>query len=88
MKTYDPNTFNKCAICGNPVHPIQETSAEPLSDGIACVSCAYGRVYPTKCNKGIPSHKVTEKNPQTGRWETLIVPDNPKQKDFFTPDKQ
>ena len=69
-----PEGWNKCALCGKPVHPWQETSAEPLADGIACVSCAFDRVDATRQNKGIPSHKVTEKD-RGGRWRTKIVPD-------------
>lgn len=69
-----PENWNKCALCGNPVHPWQETSAEPLADGIACVSCAFDRVDATRQNKGIPSHKATRKD-RDGRWRTEIVPD-------------
>lgn len=68
--------WNRCELCGKVVHPYQETSAAPLAVGIACVSCAWNRVDATRRNKGIPSHKVTSKDPQTGKWETKIVPDN------------
>lgn len=71
---YNKDDFKKCALCGKPVHPLQETSAEPLADGIACVSCAFGRVDATRKNGGIPSHKVTSKN-RDGKWCTIIVPD-------------
>lgn len=71
----DCSKWKKCAICGKTVHPLQETSAEPLADGIACVSCALNQVDATRKNHGIPSHKVTDKDPQTGRWRTRIVPD-------------
>ena len=77
MSEYNPENFKKCALCGKPVHPLQETSAEPLADGIACVSCAFGPVYATRMNNGIPSHKVTERDPQTGKWQTRIVADKP-----------
>ena len=79
---YNKDEFKKCSLCGEPVHPLQETSAEPLADGIACVSCAFGRVDATRKNNGLPSHKVTEKD-RDGRWRTMIVPDEvrmPKQK--------
>lgn len=76
MKTEDRSKWNKCALCGKTVHPLQETSAQPLSDGIACVSCAFNQVDATRHNHGIPSHKVTERDQQTGRWRTRIVPDN------------
>ncbi len=69
-------SWNKCALCGKTVHPWQETSAAPLAEGIACVSCAVNRVDATRQNKGIPSHKVTERNPQTGKWNTRIVRDD------------
>jgi hypothetical protein len=67
--------WKKCSLCGKTVHPWQEDSAEPLAEGIACVSCFIGRVHPTRVNKGVPSHRTTERNYQTGRWETKIVPD-------------
>lgn len=72
----DRSKWKKCALCGKTVHPLQETSAEPLADGIACVSCAFNQVHATRQNRGIPSHKVTDKDPQTGRWRTRIVPDD------------
>jgi len=68
---------NKCAICGKPVHPLQETSAEPLAKVIACVSCAFNRVDATRRNNGIPSRKITTKN-RDGKWVTLIVADEMK----------
>lgn len=64
----------KCALCGKWVHPYQQTSAQPLADGIACVSCAFGKVDATRKNNGIPSHKTTEKD-RNGRFRTIIVPD-------------
>lgn len=67
--------WRKCALCGKDVHPLQQTRAAPLSDGIACVSCAFNRVDATRRNNGIPSRKVTEKN-RDGRWETRIVADS------------
>lgn len=70
----DKSTWKRCALCGKPVHPLQETSAEPLSDGIACVSCAFDRVNATRQNKGIPSHKSMEKG-QDGKWHFKIVAD-------------
>ena len=71
----DKSTWKRCALCGEPVHPLQETSAEPLSDGIACVSCAFDRVNATRQNKGIPSHKNLEKD-QDGKWRVSIVADD------------
>lgn len=68
------SNWSRCAICGKPVHPMQESSAAPLADGIACVSCAYGRVWPTIRNKGVPSHFTTERN-REGRYESKIVAD-------------
>ena len=76
MVIEDRSKWKKCALCGKTVHPWQETSAEPLSDGIACVSCAFDRVDATRYNRGIPSHKVTQRDPQTGKWKTTIVPDD------------
>lgn len=70
-----PKEHKKCAVCGKSVHPLQETSAEPLAKGIACVSCAFNRVDATRRNNGIPSRKVTQKD-RDGRWKTTIVPDN------------
>lgn len=69
---------NKCTICGKSVHPLQETSAEPLAKGIACVDCAFNRVDATRKNNGIPSRKVTTKN-RDGKWVTLIVADKVKE---------
>ena len=66
--------WKNCAICGKSVHPLQQTSALPLADGIACVSCAFNRVDATRRNNGIPSHKSTEKN-RDGRWVTKLVSD-------------
>ena len=71
----DKSTWKRCALCGEPVHPLQETSAEPLSDGIACVGCAFNRVDATRQNKGIPSHKRVEKD-RDGKWRTNIVADD------------
>lgn len=71
----DRTTWNKCALCGKVVHPWQEASSEPLADGIACVSCQISRVYATRCNNGIPSHRTCRKNQHTGKWETVIIPD-------------
>ena len=76
MTTEDRSKWNNCALCGKTVHPWQETSAQPLADGIACVSCAFNQVDATRKNHGIPSHKVTQKDPQTGRWSTVIVADD------------
>ena len=76
MINEDRSEWKKCALCGKIVHPWQETSAEPLAKGIACVSCAFNQVDATRKNHGIPSHKVTEHNKQTGKWETNIVPLN------------
>ena len=70
----DKSTWKRCALCGKPVHPLQETSAEPLSDGIAWVSCAFDRVNATRQNKGIPSHKVLEKD-RDGKLRSKIVAD-------------
>ena len=74
MTIEDRSKWKKCALCGKTVHPLQETSAEPLSNGIACVSCAFNQVDATRKNHGIPSHKVTVHNQQTGKWETTIMP--------------
>ena len=71
----DKSTWKRCALCGKPVHPLQQTSAEPLSDGIACVSCAFDRVNATRQNKGSPSHKSMEKD-QDGKWRVNIVADD------------
>lgn len=76
MMTEDRTKWKKCALCGKTVHPLQETSAEPLSEGIACVSCAFDRVDATRRNHGIPSHKVTERDHKTGKWSTKIVADD------------
>lgn len=70
--------WNKCALCGNPVHPYQESSAEPLANGIACVNCAYSRVYPTRMNNGVPSKLRCERNPRTGKWETTYEKEDKK----------
>lgn len=70
----DRSTWNTCVLCGKLVHPYQETSAQPLADGIACVSCQFGRVSPTRRNNGIPSHLVTNRN-REGKLVTTIVAD-------------
>ena len=69
--------WKKCVLCGKVVHPWQEESAEPLAVGIACVSCSISRVYATRVNGGIPSHRITEKD-RDGKWYTSIVADDPK----------
>ena len=76
MMFEDRSQWKKCAICGETVHPLQETSAEPLSDGIACISCAFNQVDATRRNHGIPSRKIIVRDPQTGKWITKIVPDD------------
>ena len=76
MMLEDCSQWNKCALCVKTVHPWQETSAYPLAEGIACVSCAFDRVDATRKNHGIPSHKVTERDRQTGKWKTVIVADD------------
>ena len=74
----DRSGWPKCALCGKTVHPWCATSAEPLADGVACPSCAFDQVNATRQNNGIPSHKVTQRDPQTGRWKTQIVADVPR----------
>ena len=66
--------WKNCAICGKSVHPLQQTSAQPLADGIACVSCAFDRVDATRRNNGVPSRKSVEKN-RDGKWVVKIVAD-------------
>lgn len=66
--------WKECAICGKTVHPLQQTSAEPLADGIACVSCAFNRVDATRQNNGVPSHKTVERD-RDGRWRQKIIAD-------------
>ena len=75
MREYKESDWKECAICGKKVHPLQQSSAQPLADGIACVSCAFNRVDATRQNNGIPSHKITIKD-RNGRYKTMIVASN------------
>lgn len=72
----DKSNWKRCSLCGNPVHPLQESSAQPLADGVACVSCAFGKVNPTIRNNGIPSHFAQTRNDR-GSYVSYIVPDSP-----------
>lgn len=71
----DKTTWKSCALCGEKVHPLQESSASPLADGIACVSCSYGRVWPTIRNGGKPSHLTYEYDSKKGKFVSKIVAD-------------
>ena len=51
----DKSSWEKCVLCGNSIHPLQISSARPLADGPCCVSCHYGKVFPTICCNGRPS---------------------------------
>lgn len=78
-KKCQTDEFKECVLCGKKVHPLQESSAEPLAKGICCVNCAYSRVYPTRMNGGIPSHLSVDKVGQTGKWKTQFVQEKNKQ---------
>lgn len=75
MREWKKEDWKKCAICGKEVHPLQQSSAQPLADGIACVSCAFNQVDATRQNNGIPSRKVVYKD-RDGRYKTMIVASN------------
>jgi hypothetical protein len=73
MTQIDASTWKKCVLCGKPIHPLQVSSALPLADGPCCVSCHYGKVFPTAMSNGQPS-QWSKKTTRDGKRISCFVP--------------
>ena len=78
----DKTNWETCVLCGEKIHPLQVTGAQPVADGPCCVSCHYGIVFPTIRNNGTLSKWGSKRNDR-GNLVSCIVPMHPSEAERF-----